>query len=88
LKSDVNDEIFGENRSGRNYYAYIYHGKYIRYDAPGNIHFGYVWNAAGHDLNSALWGGSFEQLGGADDFYDQKMVIDGYIKYNYDTYDN
>ena len=77
LKSSE-DPIFGAPDSTRQYYAYIYKHNLIRYDAPGNINFGYVWNAVGKNLKSALWGANLVQKGFADDGYDQDMIQWGY----------
>ena len=76
------DPIFGTPNGGRQYWAYIYHHNLIRFDSPGNINFGYVWNATGHQLDSALWGANIVQKGFADDPYDQAMIKWGYKLYN------
>lgn len=45
------DDVLGKSEDGkRDYWSYIYNGELIRYDAPGNINYGYVTRAAG------LWG--------------------------------
>jgi len=46
LKSS-NDETFGKVDGYRKYLSYIYDGNLIRYDAPGNINYGYVSRSFG-----------------------------------------
>lgn len=50
IKSST-DEVLGSGQDKkRDYWSYIYNGELVRYDAPGNINYGYVARAAG------LWG--------------------------------
>jgi len=46
------DLILGGGRDNREYTSYIYNGQLIRYDAPGNINYGYVAHSLG--LNSII----------------------------------
>lgn len=82
LKNWNDNSIFGGGTNERKNWAYVYNGKLVRYDAPGNIHFGYVSNATGlADAGSASMGANFVQYFTsmkADDAYDQKMINYGY----------
>jgi len=77
LKNNYSESstIFG---SESKYLSYIYHGRLIRWDAPGNIHYGYVMNKAGYSLNTSLVGGNLASSWLSDDAYDQRMIVHGY----------
>ncbi|MDD5341005.1 MAG: carbohydrate binding domain-containing protein [Patescibacteria group bacterium] len=56
------DPILGGGKN-RTYYSYIYNGGLIRYDAPGNINYGYVARSLGLDSGTIKMGASMEQFG-------------------------
>ena len=73
---------------------YIYEGDIIRFDAPGNILFGYVGKVFGYDDEFLCLGAGLYQLGTkglqqldqltsyGDDPYDTKMIRKGIAYYN------
>lgn len=64
--------------SDSKYLSYIYHDRLIRWDAPGNIHYGYIMNQAGYSLNTSLIGANLVSSWLTDNNYDQHMVVHGY----------
>ena len=89
------DEVLG-SKGGRTHWAYIYDDKLIRYDAPGNINFGYVAPASGLSKLSVFLGAAIAQV--ADGLVHGKgisSVLSGdnsgdwkYINIGYDRYNN
>ena len=82
-----NDPIMGGGANNRTFWAYIYHGELIRYDAPANINYGYVGHSIGLSLDVLLSGALFEQ--GVDDgtFSLQDNEGDGYyVQKGYNLY--
>lgn len=61
-----NDPIFGsymkDGEKLRKYWAYIYEGALIRFDAPGNINFGYVSHSIGVGKSLLKIGAALEQM--------------------------
>jgi hypothetical protein len=55
------DPVFGVKNSS--YDSYIYNGGLIRYDAPGNINYGYVSRAAGLNGSTIQFGATLAQVG-------------------------
>ena len=77
----------GGGANNRTFWAYIYHGELIRYDAPANINYGYVGHSIGLSLDVLLSGALFEQ--GVDDgtFSLQDNEGDGYyVQKGYNLY--
>ena len=60
------DPVLGD-KNGRNYWSYIYNDKLIRYDAPGNINFGYTARAAGLNGSAIQFGAQLQQ--GVDNYW-------------------
>ena len=56
-------QYFGMPDGERKYWSYIYNGDLVRFDAPGNINFGFVANAIHLDKNTAIFGAAVEQWG-------------------------
>ncbi len=56
------DEILGGGIKNRKYWSYIFDGDLIRYDAPGNINYGYVSGAIGVSQDGVRNGAVFEQF--------------------------
>ena len=87
-----NDPVLG-SKGGRENWAYLYGGQLIRYDAPGNINFGYVTHASGFSKGEVRTGAAAEQV--ADDVVHGKIrsLLRGdnsgdwkYIERGYDSY--
>jgi len=58
------DNILGKSSDGmRDYWSYVYNGQLIRYDAPGNINYGYVARAAGLSGVTIQAGAIAQQVG-------------------------
>ena len=86
-----NDPDLGIIDGKRQHDAYIYHGELIRYDAPGNINYGYVSNAMELSKFTAKTGAQATQSiynfvnggnVGADNPGDEKYIDQGYRSYN------
>ena len=52
--------------TNRQYMSYVYNGELVRYDAPGNINFGYTARAAGLNGSTIQFGAQLQQ--GVDDY--------------------
>src|SRR3989339_333357 len=57
------DPVLGGGQDKREYWSYIYNGQLIRYDAPGNINYGYVAHSLGLNGGVILAGARIEQIG-------------------------
>jgi RHS repeat-associated protein len=58
-----NDPVLGGGVDDRQYWSYIYNGELIRYDAPGNINFGYVARSLGLPTSVIIQGAQAQQAG-------------------------
>lgn len=56
-----NDPILGGGVNDRQYWSYVYNGKLIRYDAPGNINYGYVSRSIGLSSKAVMFGARLAQ---------------------------
>ena len=57
------DPDLGGGKNNRNYKSYIYNGNLIRYDAPGNINYGFVAKSLGLSDLTIQAGAAIEQFG-------------------------
>jgi RHS repeat-associated protein len=96
-RNDYLSHLFGGNPSKRTHWAYIYNGKLIRYDAPGNIVAGYgasffglnqelLHNGADLEATARSVGKTIEKRNwgyfqGSDDPVDAKYLDKGYCLY-------
>jgi RHS repeat-associated protein len=86
-----NDPVLGSGQEGRKYWSYIYNGELIRYDAPGNINYGFVAKASGLSSNAIQRGARMQQFG--DDLLKFKFTFRDnngdkkYIQLGIDRYD-
>jgi hypothetical protein len=51
-----NDTVFGQPDGKREYWGYIWHGKFLTYDSPGNIVIGALAGALDIPWNTTAWG--------------------------------
>ncbi len=70
-----NDPILGGGSGGRQYWSYVYNGELIRYDAPGNINYGYVASSLGLPGFIIQGGAQIQQI--ADDRLSGKLSNGG-----------
>jgi RHS repeat-associated protein len=79
LKYDESSVYGARYENGdRKYWSYVYEGQLVRYDAPGNIHLGYVASEGGRMPWAFIYAGNVYSNGGFDDAYDVKMLYWGY----------